>query len=446
MAIVVRSWAPKSGKVGQFPSRFKEISHLPFKPYGLLSKDLFVSPALFTKVALETGYGRTADWTDFISLSNVDRGALGAFLARRLDWILSSFEIADGRVCPSRFSRLIETSEWGSMSYYLGQIGARLGAEVWLDGKVKRALHYSIYTSDAYIKVGAKIESILKADSERTPDLLVEDSNKRWHVFEAKGGGESYRNKAVNSALGQLDAVRAIGPSGFCTAPHSLVCAFTTLRRPDKFHTHPLKIDLVDPTSAESGYELLINPEVSQLRAILLDRLTVRHTSRRPNLARADLVRLNVHRIGSMRTYILMRENPEWEEKAFEVLHMYQSIKKIADRYFETNGRLNISEPLQLATVARELTNRVPLQLPNHRRIIETLQLIAKGDDVLTDRTEFNSAVVRVLQFDELIDVLQEEAKLMQEQVRNTFLADKPEVIESRSGCIFFSEKNSIDI
>lgn len=389
--------------------------------------------------ALETGYGKSNGWGDFIRFPPVQRTALGEFLARRLDWILSSAELQGGQIRPPLFARLIEVSEWGSLSYYLGQIGARLGAEIWLSGKVKHALHYGIYTNDAYVKTGAIVQSVLKANAKKTPDLLVEDEAGRWHLFEAKGGAANYRNKAVNKGLEQLEAVAAVGPSGSCMAPKSCVCAFTTVARPKLGHSRPLRIDLVDPPGDDDGMQLLIMPDVSHLRAIILDRLVLDNFPHPVAPLPLDFPTLSVRSLAGGRIHALIPSTSAWKDRAFEALETFEHIMADFLDYLETPsaGKALL---LQVGLIAADLLQRQP-EVARNARALATLRIMTNDSSKLLDPSGFGLALSRLLEIDQLVKEVEDERLATLTAVTQQLDKNNWHIVDLRCSAVFISPR-----
>ncbi|MDN7874834.1 hypothetical protein [Burkholderia aenigmatica] len=281
MSTEFRYWGPKFKKPRIFPSDLKEITTNNFTGINTLDTDWDITDAELVRALYETGYGKRTNWADFLSFDAQKQEDLFVFLTLRKDWLLSALSVTNGAVVVRSFADRLETSEWGSMSYYLGQAGARISADRWLAParKVVRALHNSLYTNEAFLKRGALMQVVTRG--EKTPDLLVEDDKGDWHVFEAKGGAVSYRSEAVTKGLAQLDSIIGVGMGYTCNPPKSSVCSFTVLKRPPRHGTSQLSFDVVDPPTEPpahsenelqdadppNGSELYILPDVAELRS-----------------------------------------------------------------------------------------------------------------------------------------------------------------------------------
>ncbi|RDI10588.1 hypothetical protein [Comamonas sp. AG1104] len=291
-----RYWYPKNKKPKIFPADFRSIINNIFSAKSALNTSWDITPAEFSRALYETGYGEKSNWSDFISFNSKEKDDFFNFLILRKNWLLSALVISNGEVLTRSFANRLDTSELNSISYHLGQAGTRISADRWMapSRKVVRALHNSTYTKEAFLKPGALMQVVSR--SEKTPDLLIEDNVGDWHVFEAKGGGTSYRPKAVMKAMKQLDSIIGVGMGGTCNPPKSSVCSFAELEKAKK-----LSFDVVDPPMENSnepqtseGSHLYFLPEVAELRAAvfsayLLQQLPIKKTFQQQPLRKVPL-------------------------------------------------------------------------------------------------------------------------------------------------------------
>lgn len=124
-------WLPKrAAKVAsKFPGDFTPVRKSPFDRLHTLNLRSKVSRHELARAAFETGYGPKKDWPSTLLMGGPERTALSAFLSARVEWVLSMFDISNGQIRPQNFSRYVESSEWSTVSYYMGQIAARIAAD-----------------------------------------------------------------------------------------------------------------------------------------------------------------------------------------------------------------------------------------------------------------------------------------------------------------------------
>lgn len=341
-----RATASTSAKTKTFPSHFPRdfdsIKTCPFDATHTPQARSRVSRAEVARAAFETGYGPKKDWPSTLLMSGPERAALCSFLRARVEWVLSMFEFSAGTVVPQQFSRYVETSEWSTVSYYMGQIATRLAADRWLPPNRRpcKVLHQAIFTSAAFVRSAAVIGTRSKktvatrarpsARIGKVPDLLVLDQLGEWHLFEAKGGRTNYRSPAVIKALDQLDAIARIGRPGALSKPVSSVCAFAKLNRPRKA-AKPVEFDVVDPPSSETGDEgLEILAEVAELLTASLQYDIVDTLVRPPDPpdALADFIgSWDIRQIGPGDAYIALPERALIDAFAFEI-GIYQRVRQ----------------------------------------------------------------------------------------------------------------------
>lgn len=254
-----------------------------------------ITAAELVRALYETGYGKQGDWSNFLNFSNREKIELFNFLISRINFVLRVITFSNGTISPRSFTNIIDASEWGTIAYYLGQAGARISADRWIahSRTVKRALHISLYTNEAFLNNRSLMRVFLRG--KKTPDLLVEDNIGDWHVFEAKAGQKSYRDKAVTKGLAQLDSVLGVGV-GYgsrytCNAPKSSVCSFALLDRGGGGKGQ-LSFDVVDPPieppkdalkkaqKLEEGSEIRILPDVAETRSAVLSAYIIQQHER----------------------------------------------------------------------------------------------------------------------------------------------------------------------
>ncbi|WP_067729146.1 hypothetical protein [Oceanobacillus damuensis] len=111
---------------------------------------------------------------------------------------------SDKKVKKSPIYELLDPSEKGAINYFIGMAFTKLIAnEVF---KVKNLMHVDVYTQGLYNR--RPIEVILHKGKSR-PDLIGQDANDRWYVFEAKGRTK-YEKSTLNSAKSQSENVDKI--------------------------------------------------------------------------------------------------------------------------------------------------------------------------------------------------------------------------------------------
>lgn len=341
-----RATASTSARTKKFPSRFPDdfdsIRACPFDATHTPQTRSRVSRSEVARAAFETGYGPKKDWPSTLLMSGPERAALCSFLRARVEWVLSMFEFSGGTVVPQQFSRYVETSEWSTVSYYMGQIATRLAADRWLPPNRRpcKILHQAIFTSAAFVRSAAVVGTRSKttvgtrarpsARIGKVPDLLVLDQLSEWHLFEAKGGRTNYRSPAVIKALDQLDAIARIGRPGALSQPVSSVCAFAKLNRPRKA-AKAVEFDVIDPPPSEAGDEgLEILVEVAELLAAslqydILD--TLAQPPQPPDVLKDFIGTWDIRQIGRGDAYIALPERALIDAFAFEI-GIYQRVRQ----------------------------------------------------------------------------------------------------------------------
>lgn len=360
----------------RFPDDFSTLTTSPLDATHTLATTPTITQNEVARAAFETGYGPKKDWPSTLLMSGVERTALAAFLNARVEWIVSTFHFTNGQIVPQQFSRYVETSEWSTVSYYMGQIAARLAADRWLPPNrlPGTLLHQAIFTSATFVRSKGKVS--LKVASKKVPDLLVEDATSKWHLFEAKGGRTNYRSNAVIKALDQLDAVTHIGRTVPLKAPASRVCTFAKLNRPQKT-AKAIEFDIVDPPDKETsddGLEILVEVAALLTASLQFDILdTLAKPARMPEALEKLALEADIRQIGRSNTYLALPGRALIDAFVFEIA-VYQHVRRRVDTRGGFDNLLDpqwIDEMLRTAAQSTLRTDIDPARIDKARMAIQ---------------------------------------------------------------------------
>lgn len=232
--------APVPGKNGKptYPApgtflktNFKTTLNAPFGMKGALNNPIAFRRLDLIRAALECGYGRRNFWTASLALGATEATGMRRYLHSRLEMAVSCIEInANGAWSVLPFYEKIEASEKTALSFIFGGMGAYLVARAWLKSggdALSLCLHVGIYAKGANPSLFFPIGS---------PDFLVHTLDKKWHVFESKGGVFTNRYSRVVEGLAQLATMSCVCWYGdFPQTPKTAVCVHTSVDSSQEF-------------------------------------------------------------------------------------------------------------------------------------------------------------------------------------------------------------------
>jgi hypothetical protein len=231
-AVLGKKGEPTYPAPGTFlKTNFKTTLKAPFGMKGALNNSIVFRRLDLIRAALECGYGRRNFWTASLALGATGAAGMRRYLHSRLEMAVSCIEInAKGAWSVLPFYEKIEASEKTALSFIFGGMGAYLVARTWLKSggdSLSLCLHVGIYAKGANPSVFFPVGS---------PDFLVRTKDKKWHVFESKGGVLTSRYRRVVEGLAQLATVGPVCWFGdFPQTPKTAVCVHTSVDSSQEF-------------------------------------------------------------------------------------------------------------------------------------------------------------------------------------------------------------------